>query len=356
MRLTFSGKKLSGLLAILPENELYFDDEINNYNFPPSQSLRLKKVMGYEKHRIVKETTAPSDLCVFGLKQLIHSGRLNPNDIDALIVVTQTPDYFVPPTSNVIQGRIKLRKDILCMDINQACAGYLVGLMQAFMLLDYPGIEKVVLINVDILSKKISKQDRNSYPLAGDAAAISIIENNSGPNKIYFNLFMDGEKCEALMIPAGGFKHLSTSETALLRECGDGNMRSLDNLTMDGTAIFNFVQTEVPNMIADLMKYAHEKKENVDLYLFHQPNKFMLEKLADKLGVPRDKVPMNIVSNYGNSSSVTIPLNIAHNLSDRITQNKYKCCLAGFGAGLAWSSMLIELGKFDFCELIYSPY
>jgi 3-oxoacyl-[acyl-carrier-protein] synthase-3 len=135
-------------------------------------------------------------------------------------------------------------------------------------------------------------------------------------------------------------------------EDADGNLRSLDNLVMDGSAVFNFVQVEVPPMIDDLLRAAGKKMEDVDMFLFHQPNRFMLEKLADKMGVPYEKMPANIVEHYGNSSGVTIPLVIAHNLRCRVVGESYNACLAGFGVGLTWASMLMRLGPFNFCDMI----
>lgn len=356
MRNIFRNKKITGILAVLPEQEIFFDDEVQNYNFPEKQTLKLKKIMGFEKHRIVKDTTSTSDLCVFGVQHLIDKGLLKKEDIDALVLVTQSPDYFMPPTSNIIQGKLGLDSKVLCMDVNQGCAGFLIGLMQSFMLLDIQSINKVVLLNADILSKKVSKKDRNSYPLSGDLATVTIVEKSSDNNEIYMNLNMDGSKGEVLIIPAGGFKNPCSDETKKLFDTGDGNLRSMDNLYMDGSEVFNFVQTIVPPMIDEILEISSCCKEDIDYYLFHQPNKFMLQKLADKIGVEYDKLPMNIVQNFGNSSGCTIPLSIAYNLGEGAINNKYKCCLSGFGSGLTWSSMVMDIGNLDFNELVVSPF
>ncbi len=356
MKQVFQNKKISGILAVLPEQELFFDDEVSNYPFPARQTMRLKKIMGYEKHRIVKPDTAVSDLCVFGLDYLFKQGYLRKEEIDAMILVTQSPDYYMPPTSNVIQGKLGLKSDMLCMDINQGCCGYLLGLMQAFLLLDLNHVKKVVLLNADVLSKKVSKQDRNSYPLVGDAATIAIVESSDNENAIYFNLCMDGSRNHILKIPAGGFRLPADSRTAELRDYGDGNLRSQEHLTMDGAEVFQFVQQAVPPMIQELRHFAGLAEEEIDYYLFHQPNRFMLEKLAERMGVAKKKMPMNIVTKYGNSSGCTIPVNIVENLGESITSNTYKCCLAGFGSGLTWSSMILDLGPVTFAERIIAPY
>lgn len=355
MNLTFSGRKISGLLAIVPSHERTFVDEMSAFNFPVARSLKLKQVMGYDRHHIVEGPVCSSDLACRGLEHLFSSGLLDREDCDALIVVTQTPDYFLPPTSSVVQGRLGLKQDMFCMDINQGCAGFLIGLFQAFLLLDQPSIRKVVLINAEVMSRKISPKDRNSSPLAGDAASIAIVERSSDVAPIHANLKMDGSRREALMIPAGGLRQPSSPETAVLHDDGENNLRALDHLRMDGTAVFNFVQVEVPPMIEDLLRAAGATAEDVDYYLFHQPNRFMLQKLADAMKVPYEKMPSNIVEHYGNSSGVTVPMAIVHNVRDRVLAEPIRACLAGFGVGLTWASMLMRLGPLEFCELIEFP-
>jgi 3-oxoacyl-[acyl-carrier-protein] synthase-3 len=342
---------ITGLLVVMPENERDFVDDMKMFNFPESRSLKLKEVMGYDKHRIVKDKICVSDLAVFGLKHLFNTGSLIKDDFDSLLVVTQSPDHFIPGTSSVIQGELGLKTDLLCMDITQGCAGYLVGLMQAFMLLQQPSINKVILINGDVLSRKVSRHDRNSFPLIGDGLSITVIENKLD-EKVYANIKMDGKGREALFIPAGGFRMPSDQQTAELKDVGDGNMRSKDHLKMDGAAVFNFVQSKVPDMIDELLEFSNTSYQEVDYFIFHQPNKFMLEKLADKMSVPYEKMPNNIVEKFGNSSGVTIPIALAFNLKEELTNGRVKVCLAGFGVGLTWGSMCLNLGDFEFCELI----
>jgi 3-oxoacyl-[acyl-carrier-protein] synthase-3 len=352
MNLIFSNRKISGILTVVPANERSFVDEMSNFNFPERRSLKLKEVMGYDKHRLVDGPVCVSDLTIFGLEYLFANRLLDRDEFDALIVVTQSPDYIMPATSSVIQGRLGLKQDMFCLDINQGCAGFLIGLMQGFLLLDQPSIQRVVLVNADVLSRKVSTKDRNSYPLVGDGASITILERTDDATPIYMNLKMDGTRRDVLRIPAGGMRLPSSPETAVMAEDADGNLRSLDNLVMDGSAVFNFVQVEVPPMIDDLLQTAGKKMDDVDMFLFHQPNRFMLEKLADKMGVPYEKMPANIVEHYGNSSGVTIPLAIAHNLRHRVVGESINACLAGFGVGLTWASMLMRIGPMRFCEMI----
>lgn len=352
MKLKFKNKKITGILSILPSKEVRFEDEVDNYNFSRAQSMKLKLIMGYDKRRIVEEETTVSDLCIFGLNHLFQRGVLKKEDLDALILVTQSPDYFMPPTSHVIHGALGLKQDMVCMDINQGCSGYVIGLNQALQLLDQEEINKVVLLNADTLSKKVSPKDRNNNPQIGDGASITIIEKDAENSTIHGAVKLEGKGADVLIIPAGGYKTPSSAETSLMNEDGSGNVRSLNHLMMKGDEVFNFVQREVPPMIDELLKQANVEKSDVDYFMFHQPNKFMLKKLADKMGVAYDKMPNNIVERFGNSSSVTIPTTIAFNLGERLKNESFEVCMAGFGVGLSWASLLLRLGPLDFCEII----
>lgn len=355
MNLVFRGKKIEGLLGILPANERLFVDEMDQFDFPRPRSLKLKEVMGYDRHRIVDGPVCVSDLAVHGFEHLFAQGLLGRDDFDALILVTQSPDYFMPATSNVIQGRLGLKHDLFCMDVNQGCAGFLIGLYQAFMLLEQPAIQRVALVNADVMSRKVCAGDRNSYPLIGDAASITLVGRSDDDTPIHANLKMDGSRRDALMIPAGGLREPSSAETRTPHADAEGNLRARDDLVMDGSAVFNFVQTEVPPMIEALLAATHTEAAAVDTYLFHQPNRFMLQKLADKLQVPYAKMPSNVVEHFGNSSGVTIPLALALNLRERVLRETLTAVLGGFGVGLTWSSMLLPLGPLAFCDMIDYP-
>jgi len=352
MNFEFNNKKITGILSIVPKNVVKFEEEIDNYNFSKKQSMKLKKIMGYGEHRIAEKDTCVSDLCIFGLKYLFNKGLLRKDEIDALILVTVTPDYFSPPTSNIIQGKLNLGHDIICMDINQGCTGFLIGLFQAFSLLKCKEINKVILLNADVMSKKASKRDRSYFPLVGDAASITIVEKDVNNSRIIGNIKMDGTRYDDIIIPAGGLKMPSTDATAEIKLRNDNNYRSQNDVVMDGDSIFNFVQQEVPIMVDDLLEKAKITKDKVDYFMFHQPNKFILERLADKMTIGYDKMPNNIVGIFGNSNGVTIPLNLTYNLGDNLINNSYDICLAGFGVGLAWSSMLLKMGGLSFCKMI----
>lgn len=355
MKLKFSGKKISGLALVVPENERKYVDDMARFNFSPAKSMRLMKVMGYDRHRIVEDGVCASDLVEYGMRSLIADGKLKAEEIDALVYVTATPDHFLPPTSRILHGKLGLRQDALCFDLTQGCSGFEEGLIQAFMLLGQSEIKKVVIATGDTLSRKVSPRDRNSYPLIGDAASIAVIENDPEEDPIYAVMRNDGTRCMALTIPAGCFRKPCSPETAEMKEDAEGNFRSEDNLVMDGSGVFNFVMADVPPMLAELCAFAGTTYADYDWFLFHQPNKFMLEKLADKLGVAYDKMPSNVVEKYGNSSGTTVPAVIALNLAERLKAERFKVCLSGFGVGLTWGAVSMNLGPLSFCETVQYP-
>ena len=354
MQTRFSGKRITSILGILPQTEAFFDDEVDNYSFPAKQTMRLKKVMGFNKHRLAKETSTVSDFAVYGMNYILEHGWIKREEIGAVVTVTLCPDFFVPHIGTIVQGECGLSRDVICLDIAQGCCGFLVGLMEAFMLLDHMEDKKVVLINGDVLSHKVSRRDRNDFPLVGDAVTVTIVENELSDRDIYYEMHTDGGRRNALKIPAGGFRMPSTPQTALMVDQGDGNFRSLDHMHMDGSSVFNFVQTEVPGLIEHMLEETNESIESIDYFLFHQPNKFMLQKLAEKAGIPKEKLPMDLVGTYGNPSGASIPMVAVSELRTQLLSNSYKCCFSAFGSGLAWGDMVLAFGNLDHCEMIES--
>lgn len=348
----FKGKKISGVLSVLPETEYDYDEETKA--FATLQTRRLKRLMGFNKRRAAKETTTTCDLCLRGVREILEKGYIKKEEIGALLVLSVTPDYYMPQMSNIIQGELGLPNDIICMDISQACAAYVLGVYQGFMLLDYmPEGKKVVMCTGDVLCRKNPAWPLSEPSFGGDAATVSVLETDDKVGESYFSIYNDGRQREALIIHAGGYKMPRSPETAIVRDTGKGQMRSYNDVWMDGSAVFNFVQKEVPPAINELLEYSGVTKDDIDWYLFHQPNRFMLEKLAQRLSISVAKLPLNIVETFGNSSGSCVGVNIAHNLGGKAIDNEYMCCISGFGGGLAWVSGVLKIGHLDFCgELI----
>lgn len=354
MKFCFKKIKICGVLGVLPQTVSYFDDEIANYPFPEKQTKKLKKVMGLGEHRIAKSTSAASDFCVYGLNYLLESERIKKEDIGAIVVVTMSQDYIMPNIGNIIHGKCQLSSEVICVDVAQACCGYLYGIMQSCFLLQQIADKKVVLFNTDVFSRKVSRKDRSSYPLTGDATGITIFEKDENASDICLDICTNGAERDALIVPAGGFAMPSSVETSIEKMDLDGNIRSLDHLKMDGGKVYDFVRQYVPLTVNSLLEELEIKKEQIDYYLFHQPNKFLLDRLAVEMAIPNEKIFMNLVETVGNPHGASIPLNMTLNLNEKLVKNEYLCCLSAFGAGLTYGVGIVRLGHMGFCEMIES--
>lgn len=356
MRAILKNIRMRGLLATVPSSVSYFKDEIKQFPFPEKTSIRLGKVMGFKEHRITDKKTTVCDLASYSLDYLFKKGYLARDRMDAMIVVSQQHDHPLPGNSKVIHGQSKLPRDVHCVDIYENCIGFISGFFTAATMVSSGAVNEVVLITSDAGGCYANIKDRNTYPLVGDAAGVAVITHSDDPDdKFSFVFHHDGSRRGALITPAGGLRLPYSAETAKLYKDEMGNYRSLNNMYMDGTAVFQFVMEEVPPLIDEVCRLAGVTKESIKYHLAHQPNRFMLEKLADLCGVPREIFFNNIVENFGNSSPSTIPVNVAFNLGSRLLKEHFLVCFSAFGAGLSLAAAVGTIGNMDFCELIEHP-
>ena len=351
MRFHFKNKKITGVLTVFPETLVRFEDEVIDPDDPKSR--RLKKIIGFGTRYRAKGTTTISDMCLYGMRKLVKEGKLDTASIGAVIVVTLCPDYYLPQISSIIHGELGLSEDVFCMDIPQACAGYVVGLIQAFMLLDHMKDKKVVLCSGEILNRKSKDEPKTESPsFGGDVVNISIDENcDPGYNDDIFAVINnDGKQRNSLLIKYGAFRNPMTSDIIEHKRSNT----PCTGVDMDGSSVFNFVQKEVPPMIKETIEIAGNNIDDYDFFFFHQPNRFMLQKLAVAIGVPYTKMPMDITEKYGNSDSGTIPVAMTEDASKELLDKDNLCCLSGFGGGLTWCAITMRIGNLDFCESVVS--
>lgn len=349
MKAEFSHVRIAGVLGVVPGTVSYFDDELSNYSHAPANSLKLKAAMGYDQHRVADAGITTSDLACFGLQSLFTEHGLDPRTIDAIFFVSQTPDYLLPATSAYIHGQFAFSKETYCIDINDGCCGYIKALYEGSAFLSVTTAQRVLIIAGDVLSAKVSRHDRNSFPLIGDAATITLLEKTVEPSPMEVEIFYDGTGFDKLQIPAGGARMKCSPVSAELHLDSDGNQRSADHLVMQGRDVFAFTQTVVPEFMATFLSSRGLTPQEIDVFLLHQANAFILDRLRLKLGVDKAKVPDLVIRKFGNSSSGTIPMGIASSLPDTPCTKVMAC---GFGVGLSWGAALFELNGLDFCSVI----
>lgn len=338
------GVRISGVASVVPSGVIRIEDETSLSGLPPSRIARLKRDIGINQRHITVKDECTSDLCEHAAKFLLSELDYDPSTIDCLILVTQTPDYFQPATSYVLHGRLDLSRNCAAFDINLGCSGYVYGLWLSSMIISFGNCKRVLMLAGDTISRFVSPYDRSVAPLFGDAGSATIIEDDANSGEITFALHSDGKGYKHLMVPAGGFRSRPSEKTRQLIEREEGNLRSEEHLYMNGAEIFGFSIREVPPLIEEVLTASDWVKEEVDYFILHQANKFIIQTIARKLKVPVEKAPYDVFEKYGNQSSASIPVTICENLSSAIRSKAIKAVLAGFGTGLSWAACTVSLG------------
>ncbi|MCD8481987.1 MAG: ketoacyl-ACP synthase III [Verrucomicrobia bacterium] len=339
----FSSIGIRGITTVVPTQTESMDDLAGLYQKDPAQLDRLKKVMQLDKRRIAPDHVTTLDLCEHAARDLLGGLNVNPQDIDAILCVTQTPDHLQPSNANILHGRLSLAKHAAAFDINQGCSGWVYGLYIASTMLSSGGCRNVLLLAGDTIARLIHPLDKSCRPLFGDAGSATLVSNSDQFADSWFSLHSDGRGWNAIQQPEGGFRNPSGTMGAEPTVDAEGNYRCGHNLHMSGLEVFNFTLREEPAALKQLLAFANTDATSVDYFVLHQANAFILSNIAKRLQIPAEKMPMNIAGKFGNQSSASIPATVCHNLNV-VEQQKLRLLFSGFGVGLSWASALMELG------------
>lgn len=332
--------QIAGIATTLPKTIIKVESLTEDFHI--DDILRIKRATGIDEFRVVDDGVTSSDLCLKAALHLIEVLEIKKSLIDGIIFVSQTNDYLLPQTSNVLQNRIGLSEKTYCLDIRLGCSGYVVGLLQASMLISLGVCSNVLVLAGDTTSRIINKKDKSLRLLFGDAGSATLL--TAGNNNMYFDIRNDGSGYKDLIIPAGSFRNPSSSITSRVIKDADNNFRSEENLFMDGTQIFNFAINKVPEMINALLNESSMSSNDISHYFFHQANEFMINYLSKKMKINNDRVPI-YVKNVGNTGPASIPLTIS-SVNDKIISPVLMC---GFGVGLSWAGLITNLNN---CKII----
>ena len=318
--------------------------------FGEAEAQKLQANTGVRTRHVGRPDQCASDLCCAAAQTLLQDLHWDPASLDALLFVSQSFDYFLPATSCCLHGRLGLSKSCAVFDVGMGCSGYVYGLWIAASLMK-SGLKRILLLAGDTIARMVSSQDRSAKPLFGEAGTATALETD--PEAIlHFSLGTDGQGWPHLIVPAGAFRSRPDAETRLSIRGQDGNIRSAEDLYMNGAEIFTFTIREVPPLITRILGQSGFKREEVDYFIFHQANKFMLDYLAKRMGLPSQKVPLSL-GEFGNVSSASIPLTIQHCLRSELSQSPAKIIMAGFGVGLSWGAAAGFLGPLCLPEVQY---
>ena len=343
----YNGVGITAMSACVPRNVVHNHDL--EYLIPKDEIEKTIQSIGIVERRIADPDVCASDLCFKAAQQLMEDNAIDPQSIDALIFVSQTSDFHQPATACILQHKLGLSKDTLAFDINLACSGYVYGLSASYAYASLQGINRVLLLVGETMSKIVSKYDKVNTPLFGDAGTATLIEKGEFGETV-FSLHTDGSGAEVMMIPDGGFRNPTNLNSLVEEVDGNGDRRNRLQFRMDGMDVFNFGMREEPRDIKKLLSEANIEMGDVDLLIYHQANKFMTDFFTSRLHFDKNKTPYSILK-FGNTSSASIPLTIVTELKENYP-NRKNVVLSGFGAGLSWGSVLLNLAQCRISNLI----
>ncbi|WP_207835613.1 ketoacyl-ACP synthase III [Pseudomonas sp. 43(2021)] len=319
MNSTLHGLSIRAVSSALPDRQLTLDDFAAL--FGEREAARIAKSTGIGSVRIAGELST-TDLACGAARSLFDTADVDPYSIDALVLVTQTPDVLMPASSAILAARLGLRRDIPAFDLNFGCSGYVYGLFQASLLVASGSCRRVLLCTSDVISKLLQPQDHHVRMVFGDGASATLVE--AGPHSFSFAFSTDGN----------GARHLGTPlrYQAAEREPGTTSA-AIGSLFMDGAQVMNFALEQVP---AALHAFLHELQlpaDSIPYFLLHQANAFMLHYLGRKLGIDAARIPVH-VDGIGNTGPSSIPVLLSASPdAERLRQDNLVAC--GFGVGLS---------------------
>jgi 3-oxoacyl-[acyl-carrier-protein] synthase-3 len=328
---------------------------IDNYNyteyFPSEQVKEVVDKVGIFERRFADKETCSSDLCFAAAEKLIEDNNINRDEIDLLIFISQTPDYRMPATSITLQHRLGLPHSCIAFDINLGCSAFMYGLSVAFSMLQNSNLRKALVLDGETRSKVYSPKDRRSAFIFGDGGVAALVERGERFGDSWISMNSDGSRADLIMIPAGGYRHMSSVETLTEKVVDEyGNIRSDEQGYMRGGDVFNFVIREIPRDIRATIEYAGKSIDDFNYIIFHQANNYINSYISKKMKLDSSRIPASIAK-YGNTSSVSVPLTIVSELNGKLHGNNL-LLMSAFGVGMTWATAIVPFVDCHISEIV----
>jgi len=331
--------KISKTAYYLPEQVL--TNEALAELYPGWTAEKILEKTGISARHISGPGETAGDLGEKAAHKLFAEHAVDPATIDFVLLATQSPDYFLPTTACLLQHRLGLPRTVGALDFNLGCSAFIYGLSLAKGLIASETAKNVLLITAETYTKHIHPMDKSVRTIFGDGAAATLISASDTEGIGGFVLGTDGSGHDKLIVPSGGMRLKPSDETAVERTDESENIRSQDHLFMDGTEIFSFTIATVPRTVKETLEKNHLAMEEIDLFVFHQANKYMLDFLRKKCKIPSEKFYMNF-EDCGNTVSASIPIALARAEQDGTLKRGTKVMLVGFGVGLSWGAVVVN--------------
>ena len=294
----FEGVGITAMSAAVPKRVIKNREYTDVFSAQEANDIVDKT--GIEERRFADAETCSSDLCFAAAEKLIADNHINKEEIDLLVFISQTPDYRMPATSCTLQHRLGLSNSTIAFDITLGCSAFMYGLSVVYGMMERSGLRKALILDGETRSKVYSPRDRRSAFLFGDGGVAALVERDSKFGKSSFSLNTDGSRADLIMIPAGGYRKMSSAET---------------------------------------VAYAGKELDGFDYVVFHQANNFINSYIAKKMKLDTTKIPSTIAK-FGNTSSVSVPLTIVSELQGKL-DGKKELLLTAFGVGMTWATGVV---------------
>lgn len=328
---------IKGIAYYLPETVLTNEQLVEQ--FPEWTVEKISKKVGISKRHVTAEDETAGDMAVKAAEKLFVNNEIDRSSVDFVLLCTQSPDYHLPSTSCIIQDKLGLSTKCGAFDFNLGCSGYEYGLAVAKGLI-LGGIAKnILLLTAETYTKYIHPSDKGNRTIFGDGATATLISDNGFAEIGEFSLGTDGSGAEELIVKTGCARHFKPAND--YQEDEEGGIYSSDNLYMNGKAIFDFTSDVVPPLIAETLQKNSLTQDDVNLYVFHQANKYMINYIRKLMGIDKEKFYI-FMENVGNTVSSTIPIALCE--AEREGKMKGNIVLAGFGVGLSYGAVVIKVG------------
>ena len=339
--ITLDNVRIAGISAGVPRTVVRNDEStVHSTDYDAAAFVELTGV----RERRVDDHNCTSDLCVAAAEKLIADLNWNKSDIDGIVFVSQTTDYFLPATACIVQDRLGLSKETYATDIVLGCSGWVYGLSSAASIIGSKGLKKVLLMAGD------AKRRYPTYdPLFGCAGTVTALEDDESSDPLQFHFGTDGSGYDAIIIPDGGSRN-QISESSFDVEVIDGKEYNRLQTRMKGMDVFAFGISTAPKSIKKLAEHYGFEYQDCDYFIFHQANLKMNAMIEKKLKLDHDKVPISMPT-FGNTSSASIPLTVVSQFGGKIL-NGEKFMTCGFGVGLSWGSLVFTAKNLVVSELV----
>ena len=324
---------IQGIESYLPA-DIVTNADLNR-RYPEWSVDRIAQKTGIEQRHIAASDEHASDLAFHAAQKLFASGVCTAAEIDYILLCTQSPDYVLPTTACLLQQRLGIGQNAGALDFNLGCSGYLYGLGIAHGLISTEQARKVLLLTAETYSKYLDPGDRSSVTIFGDGAAATLIVAAPDDGALLRPAYVygtDGAGADHLIVRGGASRKQESTATLSASGC--------EPLWMNGPEIFHFTLRVVPDCVRNLLQKAGMQVADVDLFVFHQANKYMLDHLRKKLEIPEDRFYLSLAS-CGNTVSSTIPIALESACREGRINAGSKVMLVGFGVGLSWGATLL---------------